>query len=82
MSATINVGEDDFTAVSSAAIAAFRRGDEDEAAALDKIARKINAALTGVTTRRALAFTGVSPSTVSWKDMPSVLECLKSPDGA
>lgn len=73
--ATINVGEDDFTVVASGAMDAEARGDLDEARALDKLARKINAALaSGNSARQAARALGVSVDKVSWRDMPSVLK--------
>ena len=73
--ARINVSEDDFSTVATAARAAMDAGDLEEAGALDKIARKINAALTG--SRDSLhigQMIGMPKPVVRWQDMPSVLE--------
>lgn len=70
---SINVSEADFAAVAGAAQDAQRRGDDAEAKALDKIARKINAALTNVTVTNSSPFGRMSGS-IKWKDMPSTLE--------
>lgn len=76
--ASINVSEDDFVIIASAALMAKDRGDMNVAAALDKIARKINASLTGANPlRKSIAFTGLR-SVVRWQDMPSVLEPLET----
>lgn len=74
--ATINVSEADFIAIASAAQDAQDAGDNDAATALDKIARKINAALAGADpVRRALAnASGMKLQPVRWQDMPSVLK--------
>ncbi len=73
---SINVSEDDFTRVAMAAMNAQSRGDMDEARALDKIARKINAALTSATTLHISKISGMPRQTVRWQDMPS---CLGEP---
>ena len=73
--ASINVSEEDFSTIATAAHAAMDNGDQEEANALDKIARKINAALTG--SRDSLhigAMMGMPKPVVRWQDMPSVFE--------
>lgn len=73
--ASINIREEDFSTVATAACAAMDAGDMEEAQALDKIARKINAALTG--SRDSLnigRMMGMRKPVVRWQDMPSVLE--------
>ena len=70
---SINVGEEDFTTVAMAAMNAKSRGDMDEAHRLDKIARKINAALTSATTLHISKLSGMPRQTVRWQDMPSCL---------
>ena len=74
--ASINISEADFCSVAGAARDARDRGDMIEARALDKIARKINAALshTAPMARLARAASGQRCSTVSWKDVPSTLD--------
>lgn len=69
---SINIGEDDFTAVAMAAMNAKSEGDMGQARALDKVARKINAALTAQTTRPFAYLTG-SRRPVRWQDMPSTI---------
>jgi hypothetical protein len=78
--ASINISEDDFMAVALAAGRAEDEGDMVAAYALDKIARKINAALTGAIPERkiAQAMSGAS-STIRWQDMPSTLR-INNPD--
>jgi hypothetical protein len=73
--ASINVSEDDFDAVAGAAMDAKARGDMDDARRLDKIARKINAALTGATPeRRSTAWVaGCQRRAMRWQDMPSTI---------
>ena len=72
---SINISEDDFVNVASAAIEAKRRGDMAEAKALDKIARKINAALTAAIPERKIAqMMSGSRSPVRWQDMPSTID--------
>lgn len=70
--ASINVSEADFRAAAAGAWACKAAGDEESAAALDKIARKINAVLTNGTVSRA------SPLKMTdqpkWEDMPSVFD--------
>jgi hypothetical protein len=72
--ASINISERDFEVLACAAMDAQDRGDRDTAKALDKLARKMNAALTaaryGVRLSRAM---GMPAATVRWQDMPSVL---------
>lgn len=72
--ASINISEDDFLHIALAANAAKDRNDMDEAQALDKIARKINAALTATSVSPFMRVIGIPSRTVSWKDMPSTLE--------
>ena len=69
----IAVSEADFEAVAGAAIDAWEEGYIDRAEALDKVARKINAAL-------AYACLPKIPHRTpkqSWRDVPSVLAHLK-----
>jgi hypothetical protein len=74
--ASINISEDDFVCVAAAANDALKRGDVEDAAALDKIARKINAALSNsnvhlTVLRRMTGRSGAAGPT--WRDMPSTL---------
>lgn len=70
---SINISEDDFTAVAMAAMDAKSDGDMDKARALDKIARKINAALTSAGTLQISKIHGMPRQSVSWQDMPSCI---------
>ena len=69
---SINISEADFGAVAGAALDAEAAGRMDDARALDKIARKINAALTARTTLPFAYLTG-HRKPVRWQDMPSTL---------
>lgn len=69
---SINISEDDFAAVAGAAVEAQMRGDDVEAKALDKIARKINAALSSATVS-AISSMGRVTRKPRWQDMPSTL---------
>ncbi len=73
--AIVNVSEEDFMTIAMAANRAKSDGDMDDARALDKIARKINAALTGASTGRqlAIALSG-KRHVIRWQDMPSTIE--------
>lgn len=68
--ASINVSEDDFMTI---ACAAMESGNRANAQALDKIARKINAALTNEKARKSSPF-GRMCKAVTWREMPSTLE--------
>ena len=73
--ASINVSEADFMAVASAAKDAQQDGQTEQAQELDKIARKMNAALTGSEpTRRLAVYMSGKRSVIRWQDMPSTLE--------
>ena len=74
--ATINISEADFAAVAGAAIDAFDTGHRKQADALDKIARKINAALTNnhPAAKIALAMSGGLSKPMTWKDAPCTFE--------
>lgn len=74
-SANVHVGEGDFEAVAAAAYAARDAGDTVQAAALDKLARKINAAL-GTAAGKGLMPGLPSPGVkgLSWRDVPSVFD--------
>lgn len=70
--ASIHITEEDFLLVGSSARTAKDDGDEKAASELDKLARKMNAALTNekyVVVRRA---TGSNKS-LTWEDVPSTL---------
>lgn len=70
---SINVSEEDFEYVAGAAIDAQRAGRFSEAAGLDKMARKINAALSNARTRaNPLSMC----KAMTWQEVPSVLETL------
>lgn len=72
--ASVNISEADFFDVANAAGDAMKDGDRVRAERLDKLARKMNAALAsrrGAGLRAARMFGGVKPLT--WKDVPSTL---------
>lgn len=70
--ARITVSESDFVALSIAAHEAHKRGDKDESAALDKLARRMNAALSKGIAVKAIgaAKNAIAPD---WRRMPSTL---------
>lgn len=70
--ARITVSESDFIALSLAAFEAHKRGDKEESAALDKLARRMNAALSKGIEVKALgaAKNAIAPD---WRRMPSTL---------
>lgn len=72
--ASINISEKDFQSVASAAFEAQRSGDRDLAAKLDKIARKINAALAKA---KYPSMLGRSHN-FTWRRVPSTLVCPPS----
>lgn len=71
--ASINVGETDFDTLAGAAIDARDRGDIEQARQLDKLARKVNAALTGQSAFRLTTMMGMPRRPVRWQDMPSTI---------
>ena len=71
--ATINVSEDDFRTVASAARDANEAGDREAARKLDKIARKINAALSNANTPSSPYGFGRQSKRLTWQDCPSTL---------
>jgi hypothetical protein len=72
---SINIGEDDFVITAMAANDAKASGDLDQARKLDKIARKMNAALTAAepTIKAASWIGGGKRAPVRWQDMPSTI---------
>lgn len=73
--ANINIGENDFSVLFEAANLALDSGRKELAIALDKLARKANAALTAVTVRRELPhWPGQVVPKISWRDTPSTLD--------
>ena len=71
--ASISVSEKSFEFIAHAAITCYQNGEIKEAKGLDKIARRINAALSNqVTNKYRLRGKGIT-----WKDVPSVLEQVK-----
>lgn len=69
--ASINISEDDFTTVAGAAMQALETGNVEQAKKLDKIARKINAALSRNLVPPSLSFS--RNKNLSWEEVPSVL---------
>jgi len=71
--ASISVSEKTFELVAHAAITCFVNNEIGEARELDKVARRINAALSNqVTKNYRLRGKGIT-----WRDVPSVLDVLK-----
>ena len=68
---SVNITEAEFMVVATAAIEADESGDVDTARTLDKLARKINAALTNANTPKVPGF-GHTP--ITWKEVPSPLD--------
>jgi hypothetical protein len=74
MAANINgISEDDFSALANAAQRAMEAGEAEEARALDKLARKANAALSNDKYRSAGAAAGFGARGIGWRDVPSTL---------
>lgn len=73
---SISISEDDFAVLANAAREAFQSGDEEAANALDKLARKANAALSSNTAKQAAGIFSNSRRNVSWREMPSTLDVL------
>ncbi len=70
---SISVSEKSFELIAHAAITCYQNGEIEEAEGLDKIARRINAALSGQMTKKHR----MRGKGITWKDVPSVLENLK-----
>ena len=73
--ASINVSEADFESIVSAALDAESSGDADLARKLDKLARRVNCALSkqspfAIAARHSSSSTRIK---MTWRDMPSVL---------
>lgn len=73
--AMINVGEDDFVAAAYAAQVEWDHGSRKVAAQLDKLARKINAALATQRTHRRMGHlaAGFGVQKLRWQDVPSTI---------
>lgn len=71
---SINISEGDFTTLARAANDAKDKGDTVQAAMLDKIARKVNAALGNASiSPMAKRFGGAGMKSLKWTDVPSTL---------
>lgn len=80
--ASINISEDDFGAIFNAAHRALDAGAFDEARALDKIGRKINAALShNNPSARIARMAGARGKQASWEEQPSVFDGRPLPEG-
>ena len=73
MGVKLSITENDFTTVSNAAIAADIQGEDDDAQALDQLARRMNLALSNEAVRGPWL---PDPRKRSWRDMPSTLDPL------
>lgn len=71
--ASINISEEDFAAVAWAARDAKRDCLDEVAGKLDKIARKMNAALTNARVS-ALSPFGARARPITWEEMPSTFD--------
>lgn len=65
--AAVPMTEEDFNTLACAAMDAADLGDEETAKALDKLARKLSAALTNEKMR------AVGGKTLKWRDVPTVI---------
>ena len=73
--ASANVSERDFEAVATAAVYALKVGDRENMRVLDKLARKINAAISNQDLSRSAKITGGMQQTgLAWEDVPSPVE--------
>ncbi len=71
---SINISEKDFDMVACAAMDAQDRRDMTTARNLDKLARKMNAALASARVTKSFGRTiGFQKTEVRWQDMPSVI---------
>lgn len=71
---SINISEADFATVASAAMNAKDKGNLSQAEALDKIARKINAALANASIPKEMRrFAGPYAVAITWEEVPSTL---------
>jgi hypothetical protein len=73
--ASINVTEIDFSLVATAAFDARDAGRDEAAHGLDKLARKINAALSNARVSRSPF--GKPTKSLTWRDVPSVFKPLE-----
>jgi hypothetical protein len=73
--ASVNVSEDEFFDVANAANRAQDAGDRELARRLDKLARKMNAALSARNTYNLVGNLGRSlrSKILNWKDVPTTL---------
>ena len=72
--ASINISEDEFGVLAEAARQARDRGEKANAEALDKMARKANAALTNDKYRSVRWLAGAASKSLTWQDVPSILD--------
>jgi len=69
--ASVNMSETDFMVLASAANRAQQAGEHEDAEALDRMARKLNAALSGASVTNPFGRMTKNPK---WQDMPSTLD--------
>ena len=67
----INIGESEFMVLANAANLAEQHGNHEDALALDKLARKANAALSGSAINKVVDMR--MTKNPKWQDMPSTL---------
>ncbi len=73
MAASVNISEDDFKALASAAQRAQDDGALEEARTLDRLARKVNAALSNAKYRSLANSAGFAHTPIRWTGVPSTL---------
>lgn len=71
--ASISVSEKNFELIAHAAITCYQNGEIEEAEGLDKIARRINAALANKVTKKYR----IRGKGITWKEVPSILENVR-----
>ena len=72
---SISVSEKTFEAIAHAAMTCYINGEYEEAEELDKIARRVNAALSNE--RSKIGPWSKKAKGLKWQDVPSVLEHVK-----
>lgn len=71
--ASINISEADFETLATAADDANQKGDMVAAVALDKLARKVNAALANASMNGYTLAGARKPKAITWQEVPTTL---------
>lgn len=71
--ASINISEADFETLANAADEANQKGDMAAAISLDKLARKVNAALANAGMNPYVLAGARKPKPITWQEVPSTL---------